>query len=143
MVALANTMIGGGGEDIAQEAMLRAHRRWSEVSTYERPGAWLRRVVINLASSGLRRRGVELRGRLRLLGERPEPIVQQPVDHDLRAALASLPPKQRAAIALHYLEDRPVAEIAEILGCAPATAKVHLHRGRAALAARLAPEGDQ
>lgn len=49
----------------------------------------------------------------------------------------ALPKKQRAAVVLHYLEDLPVAAIADILECAPATAKVHLHRGRKALAERL------
>jgi RNA polymerase sigma-70 factor (ECF subfamily) len=40
-------------------------------------------------------------------------------------------------VALHYLEDRPVAEIADILGCNETTVRVHLHRGRLALAKRL------
>jgi RNA polymerase sigma-70 factor (ECF subfamily) len=44
---------------------------------------------------------------------------------------------QRAAIVLFYFEDRPVSEIAEILDCAPSTAKVHLHRARKTLAERL------
>jgi RNA polymerase sigma-70 factor (ECF subfamily) len=48
-----------------------------------------------------------------------------------------LPPNQATAITLHYLDDRPVAEIAEVLDCAPSTARVHLHRGRKALAALL------
>lgn len=41
-------------------------------------------------------------------------------------------------MALHYLEDRSIAEIAEVLDCRPSTVKVHLHRGRLALAKRLA-----
>ena len=49
----------------------------------------------------------------------------------------NLPERQAQAVALHYLEDLPVAEIAEILVCAPGTVKVHLHRGRRALAAAL------
>jgi predicted DNA-binding protein YlxM (UPF0122 family) len=43
-------------------------------------------------------------------------------------AVARLPGNQRAAIALHYLEDRSFEEIAAILDVAPATARVHLHR---------------
>ena len=50
---------------------------------------------------------------------------------------SALPMKQRAAVALHYLEDRPVDEIAELIGCADSTARVHLHRGRKALFAAL------
>ncbi len=54
--------------------------------------------------------------------------------------MAKLPGKQRAAIALHYLEDRPINEIAEILDISHATARVHLHRGRQALAKTLGPK---
>jgi RNA polymerase sigma-70 factor (ECF subfamily) len=53
------------------------------------------------------------------------------------SAVRSLPKRQAQALALHYLEDRPVAEIAEILQCSPNTVKVHLHKGRAGLATRL------
>ena len=56
---------------------------------------------------------------------------------DLRAALLALPPRQRAAIALHSLDDRPVAEIASLLGCSAGTVKTHLSRGREALAKLL------
>jgi DNA-directed RNA polymerase specialized sigma24 family protein len=34
--------------DLAQETMLRAHRHWAEISEYDEPGAWLRRVMTNL-----------------------------------------------------------------------------------------------
>ena len=55
-------------------------------------------------------------------------------------ALGELPPQQRAAVALFYLEDRPVAEVAEIIGCSPSTAKVHLHQARKRLATILGEE---
>jgi RNA polymerase sigma-70 factor (ECF subfamily) len=64
-------------------------------------------------------------------------------DHEFWDAVRALPARQAQAIALHYLEDRPVAEIAEILGCAPATVKVHLHRGRRALADTLVPATEE
>jgi RNA polymerase sigma-70 factor (ECF subfamily) len=50
----------------------------------------------------------------------------------------SLPRRQAQAVALHYLEDLPVAEIARVLGCAEGTVKAHLHHGREALGRRLA-----
>jgi RNA polymerase sigma-70 factor (ECF subfamily) len=53
------------------------------------------------------------------------------------AEVRRLPHRQRVAIALFYVEDRPVAEIAAVLGCAEATARVHLLRGRRSLAERL------
>jgi RNA polymerase sigma-70 factor, ECF subfamily len=42
-------------------------------------------------------------------------------------------------IALHYLEDLSVVEVARVLGCVEGTVKAQLHNGRAALARRLAP----
>ena len=44
------------------------------------------------------------------------------------------PPGQRAAVALYYLEDMPIAEVADIVGCSESTVSVHLHRARHRLA---------
>lgn len=138
MVALAFSVSGSrlAAEDMAQEALTRAYRRWETVGRYDKPGAWLRRVTINLALSARRKLAYETRTRLRL---GPEPTLTEPPEphDDVWAAVRRLPGRQRAAIALHYLEDRPVASIAEALGCSEATAKVHLHRGRTALAKML------
>lgn len=126
-------------EDLAQEAMVRAHRHWERISTYERPGAWVRRATINLSLSATKRAAAEMRRMLRLA---PDSNVPEPdaTDDRIWRAVAKLPGKQRAAIALHYLEDRPVDEIAAILEISDSTARVHLHRGRQALAKTLGPE---
>ena len=141
MVAIATAVSGSRAtaEDLAQEAMLRAHRNWDRVSQYERPGAWVRRVTINLSLSATKRAAAELRRIIRMAepSTLPEPGAS---DDYVWKAVAKLPGKQRAAIALHYLEDRPIEEIAEILEVSKATARVHLHRGRKALAATLGPE---
>jgi RNA polymerase sigma-70 factor (ECF subfamily) len=138
MVALAAAVSGNRAiaEDLAQEAMLRAHRHWNRVSTYERPGAWVRRATINLSLSATKRATAELRRMLRF----PEPSVlpePRPPDEGVWRAVGALRGNQRAAIALHYLEDRSIGEIAAILQISEATARVHLHRGRRALAATL------
>ncbi|NUR94279.1 MAG: sigma-70 family RNA polymerase sigma factor, partial [Kribbellaceae bacterium] len=57
---------------------------------------------------------------------------------EVRRALATLSPKQRAAVVLRYYEDLSVAEIAAELGCAEGTVKRHLANARAKLAVRLA-----
>ncbi len=121
-------------EDLAQEALRRAHDRWDRVGALDKPGAWARRVTINLALSARRRRTIDLKARLKL-GARRERTLAEPgeIHDDVWQAVAELPGNQRVAIALHYLEDRSVEEIAEILECAPGTARVHLHRGRTAL----------
>lgn len=139
MVALASTLVGSSAEDIAQEAMIRASQKWSQVSAYENQGTWVRRVTINLALSKLRRGAVQLR-KVALLNADAPTVAWQPdagIDEALAKAIASLPKKQRAAVVLHYLEDRSVATIADILDITPATAKVHLYRGRKALAEKL------
>jgi RNA polymerase sigma-70 factor (ECF subfamily) len=140
LVALAASISGdrSTAEDIAQEALSRAHQRWDRVSTYDKPGTWVRRVTINLALSSRRRVASQGRALLRVVAERPASLPPPPEpDTEIWKAVAALPDRQRAAVALHYLEDRSVQDIADILGCDPSTAKVHLHRGRKALAEQL------
>jgi RNA polymerase sigma-70 factor (sigma-E family) len=121
-------------EDVAQEAFVRLYARWRRISRYDRPGAWVRRVAIRLASRTRRRPRA-----LALLPEHPGPV-ESSADPDLRRALLQLPLNQRATIVLHYLEDLPVQEVAEMMGIAASTAKVHLHRARKRLATLLGEE---
>jgi RNA polymerase sigma factor (sigma-70 family) len=141
LVALGAWLTGdrAAGEDLAQEALRTAHRRWDAVGGYERPGTFVRRVVINLASNERRRRGREQRavGRLTLLAEPSAPAPSAAEPDPLWAEVAALPMQQRAAIGLRYLEDRTTAEIAEALECSEATVRVHLHRAHRRLAERL------
>lgn len=126
-------------EELAQEAFARAYRDWDDVRSYDSPGGWLHRVAHNLAMSRFRRLGAEARAMLRLRGMRRTPTDVGPVRHDEEfwAEVRELPDRQAQAVALHYVADRPVAEIARIMGCAESTAKVHLHRARRRLADRL------
>jgi RNA polymerase sigma-70 factor (ECF subfamily) len=123
--------------EIAQDAFVQALRHWKKVQPMESPGGWVRRVAIRDAVRTRRRdaRRVSLSG----VGavDAPEPA---PLELDVRRALLLLPRRQRAVIALHYLDDRPIAEIAGLLGCSPGTVKTHLARGRQALAALLGEE---
>ena len=125
-------------EEITQDAFVQLHVAWAKVSRYERPGAWVRRVAIRLAMRAIRRDrlwalvGRELVPREPAAGSGP----------DVAGAIRQLPGAQRAAIVLFYYEDRPVAEIAAILGCAEATARVHLHRGRKRMAQILGEADD-
>ncbi len=138
MTALAAAVSGRPqlAEDIAQDALVKACRKWDQVGRYDNPGAWVRRVTINQALSARKRAGAELRARLRLAQSMHMTPTASEFDH-VWAAVGQLPGNQRAAVALHYLEDLPVRDIAEILECSESTARVHLHRGRAALAEQL------
>jgi RNA polymerase sigma-70 factor (ECF subfamily) len=73
VVELAYALSGNraGAEDIAQEALLRAHRDWHRVGSYQHPGAWVRRVAANLATSALGRRLIEARALARAWASRP------------------------------------------------------------------------
>jgi RNA polymerase sigma-70 factor, ECF subfamily len=123
-------------EDITQDAFVALLRNWKKVSRYERPGAWVRRVAIRLAIESLRR------DRLRSILERQvePPRLPEPAQVDVMRAIRDLPARQRAVVILFYFEDRPIAEIADLLGCSESTARVHLHRARHHLADSLGGE---
>lgn len=139
MVALAAAVSGrrADAEDIAQEAMRRLDRQWATVAGFDKPGAWLRRVTINLALSQKRKLASEAKALLRLDRSEPE-LAPTPIDEEpIWAAVAALPKQQRAVVSLHFLEDRSLTEIADILDISPNTARVHLHRARQTLRDQL------
>jgi RNA polymerase sigma-70 factor (ECF subfamily) len=137
LVALAAAIAGPDrAEEIAQEALLRAHREWDRIARYDKPGAWVRRVAINLATSSRRRLSSEHRALLRVAARRQLDAPPPDVD-EFWALVRRLPPRQAAAVALHYLDDLSIAEIADALECAEGTAKAHLHQARRTLAEHL------
>lgn len=145
VLALAWVLSGdrGRAEELAQDAFEATYRRWAHVRDLDDAGAWVRRVVANKGASSVRRIVAErraldrLRGRRRATSSDPAPLP----DEELWMGIRELPDRQRQALALHYVEDLSVSEIARILDLAESTVKVHLHRGRRALATRL--EDDQ
>jgi RNA polymerase sigma factor (sigma-70 family) len=109
-------------EDLTQETLLRVWRHWSTVSVMSRPDRWALRVAFNLAKSGFRRLRIARR-----VAEHSDPgrlafgAASDPTDAiAVRCAVATLPPRQRAAVVLRYFNDLSVADTAEILGCAQA-----------------------
>ena len=125
-------------EDVAQDAFVQLYREWDRIASYERPDAWVRRIAIRLAMRGRRRDQLWSAIRDRMA---PAPVPAPDATHlDVAQALRYLTRSQRAAIALFYYEDRPVAEIAHLLGCTESTARVHLFHGRKRLATILGEE---
>jgi RNA polymerase sigma-70 factor (ECF subfamily) len=122
-------------QDVVQEAFCRALARWRQVSGYDDPVAWVRRVAWNLAISQVRR------ARIALAFERRQvPTTAPPPSPDrvlLFTALKQLPPRQRQVVVMHHLADLPLAEIAATLGVSVGTVKSWLHRARTALAQSL------
>ena len=123
-------------EEVVQEAFVRAIAQGGAFHRTDNPEAWLRRVAVNLARSR-RRRWIKYAGLVPRLAE-PATVPDLSPDHvTLMAALQRLPRVQREAIAMHYLADLPVHEIASALGVPPGTVKARLSRGRTALAQLL------
>jgi RNA polymerase sigma-70 factor (ECF subfamily) len=135
VVALALVLCGrrAVAEECAQDAFVAAYRRWDRIARYDDPGAWVRRVAVNVATSSLRRRSREARALARLALRRERGTELAPFDHEFWDAVRHLPRRQAQCVALHYLEDRPVEEIAAVLEISPATVRVHLHAARGAL----------
>jgi len=125
-------------EEVTQDAFLALLRHWRTVAGYERPDLWVRRVAIRAAQRERHRawRRVELE-RTTLGDQDVEPPTPAP---EVLAAVRRLAPKQRAVVVLFYFEDRPMTEIAEILGCSESTGWSQLHTARRHLAEALAEE---
>lgn len=123
-------------QDCVQEAYARAWQRWSTVSAYDAPEAWVRQVAWRLAVSRFRRARM---GAGLLRWHRPGPDVPDlsPDRVALVAALRRLPEAQRRAIVLHHLGGLSVAEVAAETHAPTGTVKARLSRGRAALAVLL------
>jgi RNA polymerase sigma-70 factor (sigma-E family) len=135
LVGLLGLLVGDRqlGEDLAQEALVRACRDWEKVRRLDRPGAWLHRVAVNLAMSSHRRRRVEQRSLRRLHGQ------DRGVAYDadtataaaVRRATQGLPMDLRAVVVLRFYADLSVADTAAVLGIPEGTVKT---RTRQALA---------
>lgn len=146
--AMATRMLGdrAEAEDVTQDAMLklwRIARDWQD--TGAKPSSWVFQVAANMCRDILRARG-------------RRPVVQSDPDHDpaddspggeerlqsnaraeaLRAALATLPDRQRMAIVLRHMEGQSNPEIAEVLGVSVEAVESLTARGKRSLAAALA-----
>ena len=130
-------------EDTAQDAFTAAFRNWRSIVAYDSPGAWVRRVTCNRAASVLRRRVREAKALMRLAGRTQTSIELDEGDEAFWHAVRRLPPRQAQAVALYYLEDYSVREIAEVLDCSEGSVKTHLSRAREAVARQLRLEDAQ
>jgi RNA polymerase sigma factor (sigma-70 family) len=135
MVRLAHLLTGSAAtaEDVVHDAFLRIHEVVDEVAA---PGAYLRRIVVNLCHSHHRRRGVEERWRDRQAP--PEPSLPPDLD-GMWALVQALPSRQREALVLRFYLDMKVVDIAALLDVPVGTVKSAIHRGLAALSSEVAP----
>jgi RNA polymerase sigma factor (sigma-70 family) len=133
-VRLADKLLGdrAAAEDVAAEALARTYARWSTVSALPYRDGWVLRVATNLAIDRLRRRVPDVRP---AAAEDFEDGVELRLA--LNAALLTLAPRQRDAVALHYLGGLSDKEVAQALGISLGSVKTHIHRGIKCLRARL------
>lgn len=123
-------------EDITQDAFLRCYARWRRVSKLDRPGAWVRRVAINAAVSAQRRTVNEKRAIARIEANRAsasQDLTQSLADRQIWDAVRALPKDQAAAIALHYVADLSIDDIAETMHVSVSAVKSLLYRARGTL----------
>jgi RNA polymerase sigma-70 factor (ECF subfamily) len=117
-------------EDTTQDAFVAAFRRWDSIAAYDSPEAWVRRVACNSAVSVVRRRMREAKALVRLAGRTAARIELDEGDEAFWQAVRRLPARQAQAVALYYLEDYSLADIAHVLNCSVGTVKTHLSRAR-------------
>lgn len=124
-------------EDIVQEAFIRLDRSFNRIKDRGKADAYLRSIVLNLARDHNRRGLLSLRHANPVNDLDPGGVDERVVDRKdqqiLVDALGKLSKRQRDCLALHYLLELSVAEMAETLGLSPNSVKTHLKRGLAAL----------
>jgi len=124
-------------EDLVQDAFVRAAAAGNRFVKVDNHEAWLRTVAVNSYRSRWRKQRNFSRVRDRVAaGPTDLPALEDRLD--VIEALRGLPAGQREVVALHYLADLDVAEVARTLGIAEGTVKSRLSRGRDALALALA-----
>ena len=127
-------------EDLVQECLIRTAKRWSTISGMEHPGAYVRRVLVNLALDERRRQGrrrAELGRPFSDVGdERALAMLDRfGVRIELLEALGQLPRQQRTVLGLRYFLDLSEEQTAELLDCSVGTVKSSASRGLARLRA--------
>jgi RNA polymerase sigma-70 factor, ECF subfamily len=139
-------------KDLSQEAFLQA---FSHLKGFDRRASfytWFYRILVNLCLD-YRRRKTKIAwesldektekgdGFQKIANPGPSPdqeVMRQQVSQRIGAALATLPPKQRAVFLLKNHQGLSIREIADVMKSAEGTIKVHLHRAVIALRQRLA-----
>jgi RNA polymerase sigma-70 factor (sigma-E family) len=128
-------------DDLVQVTITRLYQHWRRAREAENLDGYVRAILVRTFISEQR---LGWARRIRLVGmphQTPAPPAAAGPDVEtaavVRAALAKVPPRQRAVLVLRFLCDLPVAEVAEILGCAPGTVTSQTSLGLATLRRRL------
>jgi RNA polymerase sigma factor (sigma-70 family) len=152
-LAVAYSTLGDANAsgDVVQEAFLKAWQRLADLKEPERFGAWLSRMVRNLAIDSRRRKPLALAGETldELDGSHPSDVATESDDpssafvrretrQQINEALAGLDELTRSAVVLRYYDNLSSKQIGELLGMSPAAIDMRLSRARAELKQSLA-----
>jgi RNA polymerase sigma-70 factor (sigma-E family) len=125
-------------DDVVQNAITRLYVHWRKASAADNIDAYVRAIVVR---TFLNEQRTGWLARVRLVTEVPDrpapPGPDVETSQVLHAALARVPPRQRAVLVLRFLFDLPVAEVAGVLGCSPGNVKSQTAHGLAALRRQL------
>lgn len=130
-IAVAATGDFADAEDLVQDAFADAHRKWATVAGYDDPVAFVCRALLNRGVSRWRRRAREVAMITRLQHHRVGiSTAPESFDAEFWRVVAALPAQQAKAIALYYVADLSISEVAGFLGCSEGATKSHLSRAR-------------
>ena len=125
-------------EDATQETFLRAIRAIRTLDPHRPPGAWLKKIAVNVCLNRLERRGtLTLDDEAAIPASDPGPesqTIEREQNRQVRLALLGLPPRYRAAIELRHFQELSYAEMAEALNRPLSDIKSDLFRARKLLA---------
>ena len=133
-------IVGSADEarDIVQEVFVQVYRSLASFRRGSRFATWLYRIAVNRAVDAARsarsRRWLPLDETLRATpdpSDNPAQAMNRRAEHDaVQSVLMQVPVRHRDVLVLRYYQDLSVEEMAEVLGCSVAAAKVRLHRAR-------------
>jgi RNA polymerase sigma factor (sigma-70 family) len=127
-------------DDLVQVAITRLYVHWGRASTVEHTDAYVRTILVR-EFLGEQRSGWARRVSLdAAVPDRPGVVPDLAAALDVRAALAGLPPRQRATVVLRFYCDLNVDQAAQMLNCSPGTVKSQTAKGLDALRRALGPE---
>lgn len=138
LLGLARVLTGNDHDawDLTQDCLVQVGSRWSRIDSSGNPSAYARTTMVRLNINRSRRFRREW-----LMGTVPDQAVEISFERGLasglKVALQALPPRQRAVIALRYLEDQSVTSIATAMGCSEGTVKSQISRGLSTIRHRL------